>query len=79
MTRAPGRSPRGTEVAGRDRGAAELVSLWRSGMNAGEAESDDADDLTDATGDVAVPGWMLAAVSFEAAAVDGPSEKVQEN
>ena len=74
----PDRSPNGTEVARRDPAAAELVSLWRSGMNSGEADSDDADELTDATGDVAVPGWMLAAVSLEAAA-DGPSEKVQEN
>ncbi len=75
----PVRSPQGSNVAGRDPVAAELVSLWRSGMNAGDAESDDPDDVTDASGDVAVPGWMLAAVSFEAGAVDGPSEKVQEN
>lgn len=63
----------------RDPAAAELVSLWHSGMNSGEADSDDMDDVADASGDVTVPDWMLAAVSFEAGTIDGPSDKVQEN
>lgn len=75
----PVRSPSGTNVANGNPAAAELVSLWRSGMNAGEAESDESEDLVDASGEVAVPGWMLAAVSLEAGAVDDSSEKVQEN
>jgi len=62
-------------LAGRDPAAAELVSLWRSGMATADSDSDDLDELADAAGDVAVPGWMLAAVSFEA---DGPNN-VQEN
>lgn len=56
----------------------ELVSLWRSGMDVDGADDDDADDAGDAAND-AVPSWMLAAVSFEAAAVDGQPEKAQEN
>lgn len=62
-------------LTGRDPAAAELVSLWHSGMSVADSESDDLDELADAAGDVAVPGWMLAAVSFEA---DGP-DNFQEN
>ena len=73
-------SPSRTDVARLDPAAAELVSLWRSGMSLGDDESDDLEELTDTTGDVAVPGWMLAAVSFEAPeTTDAPSEKLQEN
>ena len=56
----------------------ELVSLWRSGMDADGSDDDDSDDAGDAAND-AVPSWMLAAVSFEAAALDGQPEKAQEN
>lgn len=60
--------------------AAQLVSLWQSGSDAGNEEPDDLDDLTDAAADVVVPSWMLAAVSIEADdTLHGPSEKVQEN
>ena len=73
-------SPNRTDVASLDPSAAELVSLWRSGMSLGDDESDDMEELTDTTGDIAVPGWMLAAVSFEAPETsEAPSEKLQEN
>lgn len=62
-------------LTGHDPAAAELVSLWHSGMAAADSDADELDELADAAGDVAVPGWMLAAVSFEA---DGP-DNVQEN
>ena len=73
--------------------AAELVSRWRSSVDAGDIESDDVEgDISD--DDVAVPSWMLAAVSFEAGAfepdafdpgpfdadaIDAPSNKTREN
>ena len=73
-------SPNRMDVASLDPAAAELVSLWRSGMSPGDDESDDMEELADPSGDVAVPGWMLAAVSFEAPEpTDTPSEKLQEN
>ena len=73
-------SPKRTDVASLDPAAAELVSLWRSGTSLGDDESDDLEELADPAGDVAVPGWMLAAVSFEAPeTTDAPSEKLQEN
>lgn len=73
--RAPSKTESVARLTGRDPAAAELVSLWHSGMAVVDSESDDIDELADAAGDVAVPGWMLAAVSFEA---DG-SKDVQEN
>ncbi len=72
---APVKTANVATLTGRDPAAAELVSLWHSGMSVADSESDDLDELADAAGDVAVPGWMLAAVSFEA---DGPNN-VQEN
>ena len=71
-------SPNRTDVASLDPAAAELVSLWRSGTSLGDDESDDMEELADPAGDVAVPGWMLAAVAFEAPeTTDEPSEKLQ--
>lgn len=66
---------RDTSVAAVDP-AAELVSLWRSGMSAADADQDEPDELADAAGDVGVPTWMLAAVSLE---VDGQPDKIREN
>lgn len=74
-------------VANSDPAAVELVSLWRTG-NVPEVDSDEVDESDD--DDVAVPGWMIAAVSLEARAkdpggldpvdgIDGSSGKVQEN
>ncbi|MBS0204299.1 MAG: hypothetical protein JSS49_15455 [Planctomycetes bacterium] len=65
-----------SRVAGQD--SAELVALWRSGMAVDAADVYDPDDAADAVSD-AVPSWMLAAVSVEAAAMDGQPEKIQEN
>lgn len=60
--------------------AAELVSLWRSGTDAGDDVSDDVDDALDGADDMAVPNWMLAAVEIAAGdSINGPSDKVQEN
>jgi anti-sigma-K factor RskA len=60
--------------------AAELVSLWRSGSDSSDDDSDDVDDIIDDAADVAVPSWMLAAVSIEAGhAINAPSDQVQEN
>lgn len=73
-------SPKRTDVVSLDPAAAELVSLWRSGTSLGDDESDDMEELADPAGDAAVPGWMLAAVSFEAPeTTDAPTEKLQEN
>lgn len=74
-------------VANLDPAAVELVSLWRTG-DVPEVDSDEVDESDD--DDVAVPGWMIAAVSLEARAkdpggldpvdgIDGSSGKVQEN
>jgi anti-sigma-K factor RskA len=63
-----------------DSRAAELVSLWRSGMDASDDDADDLEELADISSDVAVPGWLLAAVSFETPGpVEGSLEKLQEN
>jgi hypothetical protein len=59
--------------------AAQLVSLWHAEADAGDEDSDDGDDLMDAAGDVAVPGWMLAAVSLESPRSDEPADDVKEN
>lgn len=70
----------GSRVADVEPRAAELVSLWRSGMDASDDDADDMEDLADVSSDVAVPGWLLAAVSFEAPGpVEGSREKLQEN
>jgi anti-sigma-K factor RskA len=72
--------PNRTDVASVDPSAAELVSLWRSGVSLGDDESEEAEESAELPGDVAVPGWMLAAVSFESPeTIDGPSEKVRGN
>lgn len=55
--------------------AAALVSLWRSGSESDADDLDESDETLDPAGAVAVPGWMLAAVSFEASSDD----PVQEN
>ena len=59
----------------------ELVSLWRTGMQVIDVELDDADgDSQETASDVAVPGWLLAAVSLEKNGVDeGQPEDVQDN
>ena len=60
--------------------AAELVSLWQSGLDPDNEDSDDLEDDLVSAADVAVPSWMLAAVSIEAGAtLHGPSDKIQEN
>jgi hypothetical protein len=60
--------------------AAELVSLWRSGMDANDDDAEDLEEMADISSDVAVPGWLLAAVSFETPGpVEGSREKLQEN
>lgn len=59
--------------------AVELVSLWRTGMKVDDV-ADDLDDQMDVASDVVVPGWMLAAVSYERqGAIDKTSDGVQEN
>lgn len=59
--------------------AVELVSLWRTGMKVDDV-ADDLDDQVDVASDVVVPGWMLAAVSYERqGAIDKTSDGVQEN
>lgn len=61
--------------------AVELVALWRTGMQIAEVELDDADgDVLEAASDVAVPGWLLAAVSLEKNGVEeGQPEERQDN
>ena len=70
-----------TEVASQDpAAAATLVSRWRSGMSLSNDEPDDVEELAEPHGDMAVPGWMLAAVAFEASeSIDGPSDMTREN
>lgn len=80
VVRIPVKSPTDARVANDSPQAAELVSLWRSGSNANDDDSDDMDDVIDDAADVAVPSWMLAAVSIEAGhAINAPSDQVQEN
>jgi len=78
-TQTPVNPPSNSDVASVDHAAAELVSLWRSGMDADEGDVDDMDEGLDSSSEDAVPGWMLAAVSLETPGIDGTSEKVQEN
>ncbi|HEY4260593.1 MAG TPA: hypothetical protein VGM98_10540 [Schlesneria sp.] len=74
------RIPTNSRVANDSPHAAELVSLWRSGSDASDDDSDDLDDAMDNAADVAVPSWMLAAVSIEAGRpINAPSDQVQEN
>jgi len=68
--------PTSTSTASRDAvDAAALVSLWHTGMVDDAEDVDDSEDALDPAGSVAVPGWMLAAVSIEA----GTNDPVQEN
>lgn len=68
--------PTGPSMASRDTvDAAALVSLWHTGMVDDAEDVDDSEDALDPAGSVAVPGWMLAAVSIEA----GANDPVQEN
>ena len=70
-------SHRSTDLAERHPAAAELVSLWHSGVP-DDLEAEDPDgDLADGVGDVSVPDWMLAAVSLQLR--DDPNGPVQEN
>lgn len=60
--------------------AAELVSLWQSGSDPDNEDADDVDDELESGAEVAVPSWMLAAVSIEAqGSAHTPSDKAQEN
>jgi anti-sigma-K factor RskA len=80
VVRIPVKSPTDGRLANDSPQAAELVSLWRSGSDASDDDSDDLDDVVDDAADVAVPGWMLAAVSIEAGhPINAPSDQVQEN
>jgi anti-sigma-K factor RskA len=80
VVRIPVKSPADGHVSNNSPQAAELVSLWRSGSDAGDDDSDDLDEMADAATDVAVPSWMLAAVSIEAGhVINGPTDQVQEN
>ncbi|MDB5343272.1 MAG: hypothetical protein JWP89_1649 [Schlesneria sp.] len=80
VVRIPVKSPTDGRVANDSPQAAELVSLWRSGSDSSDDDSDDVDDIMDDAADVAVPSWMLAAVSIEAGhAINAPSDQVQEN
>jgi anti-sigma-K factor RskA len=78
-TRTPVSRPTSSDVVSVDHTAVELVSLWRSGMDADEGDVDDMDEGLESSSEDAVPGWMLAAVSLETPGIDGTSEKVQEN
>jgi anti-sigma factor RsiW len=80
VVRIPVKSPTDGRVANDRPQAAELVSPWRSGSDSSDDDSDDMDDVVDNAADVAVPSWMLAAVSIEAGhAINTPSDQVQEN
>jgi anti-sigma factor RsiW len=63
------------------RSAVELVSMWRDGMQVAESNLEDAEaDLHEPVSDVAVPDWLLAAVSLEKnGVVEGPPEEWQDN
>lgn len=69
-----------TDSKNEDRSAAELVSLWRTGVPSNDSDSDDSDvELAD-TPSEAIPEWMLAAVSIQSEATfEKPADKVQEN
>ena len=83
----PFSTPDTVESVASNDSAAQLVSLWRTG-GVPDEDLEEVDDSVD--DDVAVPGWMIAAVSLEAQAkelggrgpgdgIDGASGKVQEN
>lgn len=70
-----------TQLARHDRSASELVSLWRMSSAAAAAEVPEADvELIESGSEVAVPNWLLAAVSLEQTKPLGTaSEERQEN
>lgn len=70
-----------TQLAAVDRSASELVSLWRIGSDATEPDFDEADvELAEAGHEVAVPSWLVMAVSLEESKPGAnPSDEWQEN
>lgn len=70
-----------TQLVAVDRSASELVSLWRIGSDATESDLDEADvELAEAGHEVAVPSWLVMAVSLEESKPGtNPSDEWQEN